>query len=93
MDFSPSKYFHIPWFVGKEGAKLKILGEFYNLFNRTNLAGVSGIGAGVGTTDLAFQTGVGIAQGASGVSTNGTFGKSVAAYNPRQIQVGARIEF
>jgi hypothetical protein len=93
VDFSPSKYFHIPWFVGKEGAKLKILGEFYNLFNRTNLAGLSGIGAGVGSTDLAFLSGVPIAQGASGTVTNGSFGKSVSAYNPRQIQVGARIEF
>jgi hypothetical protein len=85
VDFSTGKYFHIPWFVGKEGAKLKILGEFYNLFNRTNLTAVS--------TDLAFLSGVPIAQGASGTSTNGSFGKPTGAFNPRQIQLGARIEF
>jgi hypothetical protein len=98
VDFSPSKYFHIPWFVGKEGAKLKILGEFYNLFNRTNLTGLAP------TTDLAFvqnqtvqvngkPTVEGFAQGASPQSTNGNFGRPTGAFNPRQIQVGARIEF
>ena len=28
---------HIPWFVGKEGARLQIRAEIYNLFNRVNL--------------------------------------------------------
>ena len=28
---------HIPWFVGKEGARFQLRGEFYNVFNRVNL--------------------------------------------------------
>jgi hypothetical protein len=85
VDFSPSKSFQIPWFVGHEGAKLKVLGEFYNLFNRTNLNSPS--------SNLAFQSNVPIAQGASGNSTNGNFGRATGAFNPRQIEVGLRIEF
>jgi hypothetical protein len=85
VDFSTSKYFHIPWFVGKEGAQLKILGEFFNLFNRTNLTNPS--------NDLAFQSGVAITKGASAVSNDGNFGKAQGAFNPRQIEVGVRIEF
>ena len=85
VDFSTSKSFRIPWFVGHEGAHLKVLGEFYNLFNRTNLNSVS--------NDLAFQSGLPIAQGASGNSLDSTFGKATGAFNPRQIQVGLRIDF
>jgi hypothetical protein len=85
VDFSTSKYFHIPWFVGHEGAKLKVLGEFFNLFNRTNLTGPS--------NDLSFQRNVAIAQGASATSNNGNFGRATGALNPRQIEVGVRIEF
>jgi hypothetical protein len=33
--------FRIPWFVGKEGARLQFRGEIYNLFNRVNLTNVS----------------------------------------------------
>jgi hypothetical protein len=36
VDFSSGKYFKIPWFA-HEGAKLQIRGDFFNLFNRTNL--------------------------------------------------------
>jgi outer membrane receptor protein involved in Fe transport len=32
--------FRIPWFGGKEGARLQLRGEVYNLFNRVNLADV-----------------------------------------------------
>jgi hypothetical protein len=77
VDSSLMKYFHIPWFVGHEGAKLQIRGEFYNLFNRVNLNNVS--------NDLALN--------AAGASTNATFGRATAAYFPRTIQVGARLEF
>jgi outer membrane receptor protein involved in Fe transport/opacity protein-like surface antigen len=87
VDFSTSKYFHIPWFVGKEGAQLKILGEFFNLFNRTNLNGVAN------NNNLAFQSNVAIAQGSSAISTNGNFGRPSGAFNPRQIELGLRIEF
>jgi outer membrane receptor protein involved in Fe transport len=98
VDFSTSKYFHIPWFVGHEGAKLKVLGEFFNLFNRTNL------NINDATRDLTFaknqvvkvngvDTVVGFAQGDSPKSTNGNFGKATGAFNPRQIQVGLRVEF
>jgi hypothetical protein len=90
VDFSPSKYFHIPWFVGHEGAKLKVLGEFYNLFNRTNLF-LSG--PNDRSNNLAFASNVPVSQGQSGSSTNGNFGKPVGAFNPRQIEVGLRIEF
>jgi hypothetical protein len=77
VDFSTAKYFRIPWF-SKEGARLQIRGEFFNLLNRTNL------NPGSMSTDLAI---VGT------TSTNPTFTKAVGAYNPRTIQVGARIEF
>jgi len=89
VDFSSSKYFHIPWFVGKEGAKLKVLGEFFNLFNRTNLflSGVNG-----STNNLAFTRNFAISD-SSFKSTNPDFGRPVGAFNPRQIEVGVRIEF
>jgi hypothetical protein len=77
VDFSPMKNIRIPWFVGHEGAKLQIRGEFFNLFNRTNLNTVS--------SDLAF--------GSDGVSQNSSFGKATGAYSPRTIEVGLRIEF
>jgi hypothetical protein len=84
VDFSSSKNFHIPWFVGSEGAKLKVLGEFFNLFNRTNLNSPStnlSLRRNVATTDPTFK------------SLNPNFGKALGAFNPRQIEVGARIEF
>jgi Carboxypeptidase regulatory-like domain/TonB dependent receptor len=93
VDFSTSKYFHIPWFVGKEGAQLKILGEFFNLFNRTNLNLNLNPGDGGASNNLAFQSGVAIAKGASAVSNDGNFGRATGAFNPRQIEVGVRIEF
>jgi len=37
VDLSLGRSFRIPWFVGKEGARLQVRGEFYNLFNRVNL--------------------------------------------------------
>ncbi len=42
VDFSTMKYFRIPWFT-KEGARFQIRGEFFNLFNRTNVHNVSNI--------------------------------------------------
>ena len=89
MDFSTSKYFHIPWFVGNEGAKLKILGEFFNLFNRTNL---TMSGPNDRTNNLAFTRNIAISD-PNFKSTNGNFGKANGALNPRQIEVGLRIEF
>jgi hypothetical protein len=77
VDFSSAKFFRIPWFT-KEGARLQIRGEFFNLLNRTNLNPTSM------STDLAI---VGT------TSTNPTFTKATGAYNPRTVQVGARIEF
>ena len=77
VDFSTAKYFPIPWFT-KEGARLQIRGEFFNLLNRTNLNPTSM------STDLAI---VGT------TSTNPNFTKALTAYNPRTIQVGARVEF
>ncbi len=41
VDFSSMKNFHIPWFV-REGANVQLRGEFFNLFNRTNLHNVQG---------------------------------------------------
>jgi hypothetical protein len=77
VDFSSAKYFRIPWFT-KEGARLQIRGEFFNLLNRVNLnpSTMSTNLAIVGTT-----------------STNPNFTKALGAYNPRTVQVGARIEF
>ena len=42
VDFSSGKYWGIPWFT-HEGAKLQLRGDYFNLFNRTNLnpAGIS----------------------------------------------------
>jgi len=77
VDSSLMKAFHVPWFIGHEGAKLQIRGEFYNLFNRVNLFNVS--------NDLALNS--------AGVSTNTNFGRATQAYFPRTIQIGARFEF
>jgi hypothetical protein len=92
VDFSTSKWFHVPWFVGHEGAKLQLRGEFFNLFNRTNLVGPSG--------DLAFAQNqvvggnvVGFGKGDSPVSQNGSFGRATGTYNPRQLQIALRLEF
>jgi len=86
-----AKYFHIPWFVGKEGARLQIRGEFFNLFNRTNLNNVS--------SDLSFATRTDMPLGTntdpSGktLSQNASFGKALGAFNPRQLEVALRLEF
>ena len=80
VDFSTMKYYSIPWFT-HEGARLQIRGEFFNLFNRVNLQPISNTAAN------GFGVGTGEDMGA------GNFGKALAAYNPRTIQIGARIEF
>jgi hypothetical protein len=77
VDFSVAKYFHIPWFTNKEGARLQIRGEFFNLFNRVNLNSVS--------SDLGLNS--------AGLATNGNFGKAQGAYFPRTVELAARIEF
>lgn len=96
VDFSAAKYFNIPWFT-HEGAKLQIRGEFFNFLNRTNLnpatldTNVSLVGG-----PATFQ-GVGpltVNVPASSLTSNSTtFTKALGAYNPRTVQVGARIEF
>jgi hypothetical protein len=77
VDFSTAKYFPIPWFTGKEGAKLQIRGEFFNLFNRTNLNSPDG-----NVQDKSCPS-----------PGNCVIGGATNAYFPRTIQVGARIEF
>lgn len=77
VDFSTAKYFNIPWFT-HEGARLQLRGEFFNFLNRTNL------NPGSMSTNLAI---VGT------TATNPNFTKALGAYNPRTIQVGARLEF
>src|SRR5215467_927604 len=69
VDFSLNRNFHIPWLVGKEGARLQFRGETYNLCNRVNLNGF--------VPDL----------------SSGLFGKATGAFNPRTLQLGARLEF
>jgi Carboxypeptidase regulatory-like domain/TonB dependent receptor len=81
VDFSTMKYFQIPWF-SKEGARLQIRGEFFNLFNRTNLQMQDAT-----DTDLALDSVSGT------TSLNSNFGKATGIYNPRTIQVGVRLEF
>jgi hypothetical protein len=49
------KFFRIPWFTGKEGARLQIRGEFFNLFNRTNLNSIDNV---VQDTTFGQATGV-----------------------------------
>jgi hypothetical protein len=41
VDFTVAKIFSAPWFFG-ERLRLEARGEFYNLFNRSNLTGVQG---------------------------------------------------
>ncbi len=41
VDLSAMRNFRIPWFTGKEGARLQFRGEIYNLFNRVNLTNVN----------------------------------------------------
>jgi hypothetical protein len=78
VDMSMAKYFHIPWFSNrKEGARLQIRGEFFNLFNRVNLNNVS--------ADLALNS--------AGGTTNNNFGKAQGAFFPRTVELAARIEF
>lgn len=77
VDLSMGKYFHIPWFVNKEGARLQIRGELFNLFNRVNLNAVS--------SDLSLNS--------VGASTNANFGKAQGAFFPRTVELAARIEF
>ncbi len=86
VDMSAGKYFHIPWFLGKEGARMQIRGEFFNLLNRTNLNSVS--------TDLSFvPDGRTIDPSTGSLSRNANFGRAQGAFNPRTIQVGIRVEF
>ena len=94
VDFSTAKYFHIPWFVGHEGARLQIRGEFFNLFNRTNLNGVTQNPSGdASRLDLALADSSTLLKGTPGQSTNSTFGLATGAFNPRQLELGIRIEF
>ncbi len=83
-DMSFSKYFPVPWFL-KEGARLQIRGDFYNLFNRVNLLPPTGSNNNGGNGNLQF--------GSNLVNTNASFGKSTSSYTPRTIQVGARLQF
>jgi hypothetical protein len=59
------------------------------LFNRTNLTLSGPNGA---TNNLSFSRNIAISD-PNFKSTNGTFGKATGAFNPRQIEVGLRIEF
>ncbi len=77
IDFSSGKYWGIPWFT-HEGAKLQLRGDYFNLFNRTNL------NPSTISSDLMI---VGTA------STNPNFTKALGAYNPRTLQVALRVEF
>jgi len=83
VDFSPTKNFHIPWFVGHEGARLQLRGSFFNFFNRTNLTFSHGFPGA--SNDLGI--------GNDGLSKNTNFGKADGAYSPRTIEVGLRLDF
>ncbi len=86
VDMSSGKYFRIPWFLGKEGARLQVRGEFFNILNRTNLNSIS--------TDLSLVPDGRTPDASTGkLSRNANFGRAQGAYNPRTIQVGVRIEF
>jgi len=41
VDFTAGKFFSLPWFFG-ETLQLEVRGEFYNVFNRSNLTAVNG---------------------------------------------------
>lgn len=77
-DLNISKF--LPVFPARlqDRAKLKLRGDFFNVFNRVNLQ------------PLGFQN---LALNANGVSTNSSFGKSGATYYPRTVQVGMRLQF
>jgi hypothetical protein len=55
-DFSVIKNFHIPWFIGTEGAKIQFRTEFFNVFNRVNLTNVNNQvnGAGFGQSTSTY---------------------------------------
>jgi len=97
LDFSAGKYFNVPWFT-HEGAKLQIRGDFFNVFNRTNLNPTTM------STDLQFvYPSPAPVNGAPGPpvtispstisSSNSSLTKVQGAYNPRTIQVAVRLEF
>jgi hypothetical protein len=77
VDLSFGRSFRIPWFVGKEGAKFQLRGEFYNLFNRVNLDPRS--------VNTNLQAG--------NPATGGNFSRANGVFNPRTVQIGMRIDF
>jgi hypothetical protein len=82
VDLRISKKFHI-----SESMNLEILGEGFNLFNRTNVTGVSTLGYIVGGTTtaptLTFNAPFGTPS-----SANSNF-----AYSSRQVEIGVRFHF
>ena len=91
LDLRISKRFEIT-----EKAKLELLGETFNLMNRQNVTGVTATGytlAGTGTANtMTFNT-------ATASPTTSQFGAITAtnssnfSFAPRQIQLGARLQF
>ena len=99
VDASLGKYFHIPWFTRKEGARLQVRGEFFNLFNRVNLTGISSDVSIVGNQapflhDVAHGTDPSSRYfNKTTASTNDRFGLATGAFFARTIEVAVRIEF
>ena len=99
VDASLGKYFHIPWVTGHEGAKLQVRGEFFNLFNRVNLNGISSdVSLVANQTPFLHDVAHGTDPSSryfnkTTASTNDSFGLATGAFFPRTIEVAVRIEF
>lgn len=71
------------YFTFQEKYKLELVGDFFNLANKQNVTGVNTTGYIISGTTLNFNTPFGIPN-----NTNSNF-----SYTPRQIQIGARVQF
>ena len=73
----------------RERVTLEIAAEATNLFNNTQLNG--SYSGGLGSTNTATIPSRGLVPGMGTSDTYGTIG--VAAYDPRQIRINARVRF
>jgi hypothetical protein len=68
----------------QERYRLELSGDFFNIANKQNVTGVTNTGYIISGTTMTFNTGFGVPN-----ATNG----SSFTYTPRQIQLGARVQF
>ena len=71
------------YFTFQEKYKLELMGDFFNIANKQNVTSVNTTGYIISGTSLTFNSPFGIPN-----NSNSNF-----AYTPRQIQLGARVQF